>query len=380
MVKSARPRSLNRELLWIQISLLLTMAAAVILCGFLIGPPLFRAHLDAALGTTDPHAFEHARIAFRTAGTTSLAVGLLVSGLCSIFIWRSLTRRLAQALSELGAAAVEVAAGHYDHPVQPHQPFAELIPLAESVISMSQRLHEVDTTRRRLMMDVAHEVRTPLAAIDLIIDGLEDGVLPPDSRTFDSLRAQSRRLVRLTADLREVASAEEGALTVVPQPTLIAAECVRWRSDHQSAFDKAGVELIFDALPPPDAVASVDAARLRQIVGNLLSNALRHTPSGGRVWVSTRIADGELAVDVADTGDGIAADHLSRVFERFFSTSTARDTTGGGTGVGLPISRSLARAHGGDVTAKSPGLGRGSVFSVRLPASLDQTLTIDAPF
>ena len=147
-----------------------------------------------------------------------------------------------------------------------------------------------------------------------------------------------------------------------------------------SAFDKAGVELIFDALPPPDAVASVDAARLRQIVGNLLSNALRHTPSGGRVWVSTRIADGELAVDVADTGDGIAADHLSRVFERFFSTSTARDTTGGGTGVGLPISRSLARAHGGDVTAKSPGLGRGSVFSVRLPASLDQTLTINAPF
>jgi signal transduction histidine kinase len=201
------------------------------------------------------------------------------------------------------------------------------------------------------------------------LEGLEDGVVAVDASTLSMLRTQTARLSRLGDDIAAVSRAEEHQLDLhllpmAPGPLVEAAVAAA-----EERFTEAGVGLSADVsadLP----VLRVDADRIAQVLGNLLDNALRHTTAGDEVTVTAHAMPEATGVElvVRDTGEGIDAEHLPHLFERFYRVDTARDRAHGGSGIGLAIVKALVEAHGGTVTASSPGVGAGATFTVRLPA------------
>lgn len=239
--------------------------------------------------------------------------------------------------------------------------------LAESFNRMASRLQDAERLRGRLLADVAHEVRTPVATMTAYLEALEDGVQVLDPVTIALLREQARRLTRLSEDLTAVTRAESGELTLDRRPTppgdlvATAVGAGRERATEQ------GVDLRADvAAGLPDVL--VDRLRIGQVLDNLVTNALRHTPPGGTVTAHAAPGPGgQVRLIVHDTGEGIAAEHLPHLFERFYRADTARDRAHGGSGIGLAICQALIHAHGGTITATSPGPGAGATFTITLP-------------
>ncbi len=292
------------------------------------------------------------------AGLAALVVALAVSLLIS--------RTLAAPLRAMTAASERMAEGHYDERVA-RAGSDELGQLAGSFNAMAEKLEQVESMRRRLIGDVAHELRTPLTAIKGSMEGLEDGVIPSSPETFRQLAAETDRLSRLVDDLQELSRVESGALVLDLGPVSLAAVAGTLRKRLEGAYAEKGVGLKIDlsaTLPPVRA----DGDRLLQVLTNLLNNALRYTPSGGRVTIFAERRDRELVVHVADTGSGIPAEHLPFIFDRFDRVDPSRSRQGaGGSGIGLTISRSLVEAQGGRMWAESAGEGLGSTFSFSLP-------------
>jgi signal transduction histidine kinase len=234
---------------------------------------------------------------------------------------------------------------------------------------MAGRLDSVEATRRRLLSDLAHEMRTPVATIQGYVEALEDGVARLDSETVAVLRGQASRLTRLAEDLAAVSRAEERAhelQTTVVDPTELASAAVSAAGD---AYAAKGVRLVADVDPDPSDV-DVDRDRIGQVLANLLQNALRHTPAGGTVTLAVGSPDPRhVELSVTDTGEGIAAEHVSHLFERFYRVDEARDRAHGGSGIGLAIAKALVEAHGGTIGVESAGVGRGSTFTVLLPTA-----------
>lgn len=333
-----------------------------------VGPGLFHAHMtDAGVGDHDAVA-THAEQAFRDASTVALALALGAAALASAGVSLVLTRRIGRSLAAVSTAAAHVGAGAYGSRVPAPGLGAEFDDLAASFNAMADRLHEADRLRARLLADVAHEVRTPVATITGYLEAVEDGVQPLDAATVAVLREQAARLTRLAQDLASVTRAEAGdvALDLEPVPPAelltAAAAAVRERAAA------AGAAVTLSAAPGLPDVA-VDRTRIAQVLDNLLANAVRHTPRGGTITLHAgAVPAGGVALRVTDTGEGIAPEHLPHVFERFYRVDTARDRTAGGSGIGLAISRALVLAHGGTITAASDGPGAGTTFTVTLPA------------
>lgn len=200
------------------------------------------------------------------------------------------------------------------------------------------------------------------------MEAIEDGVKPLDPETISLLRDQTRRLVRFSEDFAALAQAEEGHTAITPQwvaPDSLIATTLAAAADRYTAKDVALTSHVAAGLPRVWA----DPQRLAQVLSNLLDNALRHTPPRGRVDVAATADDDddELTITVADTGDGISAEHLPHVFERFYRVDTARDRDHGGAGIGLAIAKALTGAHDGHITAASQGAGTGTAFTVTLP-------------
>jgi signal transduction histidine kinase len=244
----------------------------------------------------------------------------------------------------------------------------EFADLTTSFNAMAEQLESVEVTRRRLVADLAHEMRTPVATLDAYLEGLEDGVVSVDADTVAVLRTQTARLSRLAEDVAAVSRAEEHQLDLRLE-TVSPTELVHTASNaFRDRFDAKGVELVVsadDALPDIRA----DRERIGQVIGNLLDNALRHTSEHGRVTVGARAGHGRgVELTVSDAGVGIPPEHLPHVLERFYRVDRARDRAHGGSGIGLAIAKALAEAHGGTLTAHSEGAGHGATFTVRLPA------------
>lgn len=209
--------------------------------------------------------------------------------------------------------------------------------------------------------------RTPVATIAAYLEAVEDGVRPFDSTTIQLLHEQALRLTRISEDLAAVTEAESGELQLELRTTT-PADLVRSALAAGSARAAAGGVHLEGGAPEELPTLRVDPLRMGQVLDNLVSNAIRHTPAGGRVTVAAgRTSAGGVRLTVTDTGDGLAAEHLPHVFERFYRVDTARDRGHGGSGIGLAISLALAHAHGGTITAASAGRGEGSVFTVVLP-------------
>jgi two-component system sensor histidine kinase BaeS len=320
----------------------------------------------AGLGRGQAGAGQAAFLNFRSgfyealawAGMAALAVALLVSLLMS--------RTLAAPLRAIMTASQRVAEGHYNERL-PAGGSDEFGQLAGRFNSMAERLEQVETIRRQLIGDVAHELRTPLTAIKGSMEGLLDGVLPASKHTYEQVATEADRLSRLVDDLQELSRVESGAVVLDLKNVSLSelAEMVRRRLER--AYKAKGVSLAIDlpaALPPVHA----DAERLLQVLTNLLNNALQYTPSGGSVHLSAERHDHEVFVHVTDTGIGIPPEHLPYLFDRFYRVDKSRSRqAGGGSGIGLTISRHLVEAHGGRIWVESAGEGQGSTFTFTLP-------------
>jgi histidine kinase len=237
----------------------------------------------------------------------------------------------------------------------------------DDVGTMAERLADTEARRVRLLGEVGHEMRTPLTVIDGQVEAMIDGVLPASAENLAVVAAESRRLQRLAADLSALSRAEEGRVNLDRQPAnlgeLVAGAVERLRPQT----DDAGIEL--RCAPAGGVRVEVDSDRIAQVVTNLVGNAIRATPTGGLITVTCSQEGPEAVVRVCDTGEGIAAPELERVFERFYRVPDRRSTgRESGSGIGLTIARQLAEAHGGSLTAESAGKGLGATFTLRLPA------------
>lgn len=263
-------------------------------------------------------------------------------------------------LAEIAAATERLADGAPGIRVHVRGP-RPVRSLVTSFNAMAERLDRSRDDRRALLADVAHELRTPLTVVAGGIEAMLDGVHPTDEDHLAPLLAETRTMDRLLDDLRTLSLADAGALALHREPCdlrLVADEVVAANA-RLAAVRSTTLRTGGDAA----LEANVDPVRVREILANLVANALRHTPDGGTVIVSVAVARDEAVLTVTDTGGGIASDDLERVFDRFH-----RRADSGGSGLGLAIVRDLAVAHGGSVAVTSEGLpGRGSRFEVRLP-------------
>jgi two-component system sensor histidine kinase BaeS len=236
--------------------------------------------------------------------------------------------------------------------------------LATAFNDLSERRRALEQQRKAMVNDIAHELRTPLTNIRTWLEAARDGVTDVDSEALDLLVEESILLHHVVDDLRDIAAADAGNLRIHPEPTFVKDVLGQVLDAHRGAAEAAGVRL--DLVGDADPEVIVDPVRLRQIVGNLVSNAIRYTPTGGSVTVRIELRGQRLAIEVTDTGTGISAADLPKVFDRFWRTDRSRSRATGGSGLGLPIARQLARAHGGDITAASRP-DDGSTFTVDLP-------------
>ncbi len=304
---------------------------------------------------------------FATAVDQSLLIGALVGVLAASALGLLAAYRLLRPIQQLGGAASALAAGRYAIEVPPPGSI-ELDQLATSLRTLGATLAETEARRTRLLGEVAHEMRTPLTVLDGHLEGMVDGVIPTDPQSVASLQAETRRLRRLSDDLSALSRAEEGRLGIVRQPIILTEVAVRAAERLRPQADDAGIAL--EVLPTDTPITVyADADRIAQVVTNLVGNALRATPTGGRVHVRASIEGGHALVTVTDTGEGLDAEDLERIFERFYRVPGGRRFGSGesGSGIGLTISRGIAHAHGGSLSAHSPGRGQGATLSLRIP-------------
>jgi two-component system, OmpR family, sensor histidine kinase BaeS len=291
--------------------------------------------------------------------STVTAVAVLVVMIAAVIVGVSVVARAVGPLGEIAAASRHLADGEPGVRVRPRGP-RPVRSLAVSFNTMAERLDRSRADRRAMLADVTHELRTPLTIVQGGLEAMLDGIHPMDEDHVAPLLAETAVMGRLVDDLRTLSLADAGALTLHREPADLAA-LVREVVAAQGGIARAkGVELV--AAGDARLVTSVDPVRYREIVANLVSNAVRHTPSGGRVEADVRVVGVHALLTVTDTGEGIDPEQLARVFDRFERRS---DT--GGSGLGLAIVRDLAEAHGGEVLAASDGPGRGATFRVRLP-------------
>jgi two-component system sensor histidine kinase BaeS len=292
-----------------------------------------------------------------TAGPAILFI-LLLFALLSTGRW---LRGVASPVQDLIDAAGHVAQGDYSTRVPERGP-PEVRTLARTFNEMTIRLQSSDERRRKLLADITHDLRTPLTVIQGNLEGLLDGVYPRDDAHLLPVLEETRLLARLVDDLRTLTLAEAGELELRKEPTDLGLLVDETVASFQPESGAAGVTLTERTGAQP-SIVQADPSRIRQVLENLITNALRYTPRGGIVYVEcTRSLSGEsVEVSVADTGQGIPADELPHVFDRFYKSRDSK-----GSGLGLTIARNLVAAHGGEITAESE-MGRGTTITVRLP-------------
>lgn len=356
---------MRRRLLFAQTLVLIAGGVTTWVVAILVGPPLFREHLHQAGIAHNSDDQLHAEMAYRDATALSIAVAITVAALTAFVVTAYLSRRLQRSISEVSAAATAIAEGRYGIRVSSPRLGDEFDELAEAFNRMADRLQAVESTRRQLFGDLAHEIRTPVSVLEAYLEAVEDGVKTLDPPTIAMLREQTSRLVRFSADAAALAQAEEAHTTITPGwvdagevgRAVAAAMADRYAAKHVTLAANIGDPITLWA----------DRQRLGQVLGNLLDNALRHTPAGGHVTLTAAPVDDEVVFTIADDGEGIAAEHLPHVFERFYRADSARDRGSGGSGIGLAIVKALTEAHGGHVSVASQGPGTGTTFTVAVP-------------
>ncbi|MFF5290656.1 sensor histidine kinase [Paractinoplanes globisporus] len=224
---------------------------------------------------------------------------------------------------------------------------------------------EAEAQRRAMVGDIAHELRNPLTNVRSWLEAAQDGLARPDAHLLALLHDETVLLQHVIDDLADLASADAGTLSLHPSRVIVRESVDQVVAAHISAAESAGVALT--AQVAPEMTIQADPVRLRQVIGNLVANAIRYTPRTGAVTVTAATDAGTVTITVRDTGTGIAADDLPKIFDRFWRADPSRSRTTGGSGLGLAIARQLTRAHGGDIAVTST-VGEGTTFTIHLPA------------
>lgn len=295
---------------------------------------------------------------------------LLWGGLLAVAVALVLTlvlsRRISAPIRALTVTAKKLGQRDFSQRVD-FRDKSELGDLARNFNSMADDLERGEKLRRNLVADTAHELRTPLTNIRGYLEAIQDGVVKADDATIKSLYEEVTLLSRLIDDLQELALAESGELKMVRQPDDIGRLINQAVTAKQAEAADKGLSLVTE-LPEELPLCNIDSHRISQVLYNLLDNAVAHTPQGGSITVSARQADGWVEISVADTGEGIPAEELPNIFERFYRVDKSRARATGGHGLGLTITRRLVEAHGGKIAVQSE-LGKGSRFTFTVPVS-----------
>lgn len=366
----SRP-SLTFRLLTAMLGVVLISLLLAMLVTALVGPAIFNSYLDIS-GPIDPRQTDiHIQQAYKDSNLIALAVAVPIAIVSSIGVSFWLSHRLGQPLWQLSRAATAMSSGDYQVRVPITDADKEVAALSLAFNSMADQLEHTEELRKNMLSDLSHEMNTPLSVLLAYLDGLQDGIVEWDEETRAVFAEQLGRLERLTADLDDVSRAQEHRFDLVYSTEKVGQLIHTAAGAASAAYLEKGVALNVAGTNSPHLVR-VDRQRFAQVMANLFSNALRHTPPGGEVTVSIlRQGTGTVIIDVNDNGEGIAPENVKYVFERYFSVhrkdSRPNSPIPSGSGIGLTISRALIEAQGGTLTAESAGLGKGAKFSIRLP-------------
>jgi two-component system OmpR family sensor kinase/two-component system sensor histidine kinase BaeS len=290
----------------------------------------------------------------------------LVGGVLGIASGVIMSRGLSAPLNRLAVAAQAIGA-RKRHERVTARGSVEIVALADAFNEMADALEKAETLRRNMVADVAHELRTPLSVLQGNLRAMLDGVYKIDKEEIARLYDQTRVLNRLVNDLHELTLAEAQQLPLNMQPTDLTTVIQTVTEMFAPMAEAEGVVLkveVSEDLP----LVRADSVRLGQVLNNLLVNAVRHTSKGGEIGLCATASEKQITVTVNDTGEGIQAEHLPHIFERFYRADKARARSTGGTGLGLAIVRALIEAHHGTITANSAGIpGQGTAFIICLP-------------
>ncbi len=314
----------------------------------------------------------HLNDAFLLSGITrAVFVAGLVAGLVAFLMAGLLVRQITRPLASLNQASSRIAAGDLAARV-PVKSQDELGELAATFNQMADSLQTQERVRRNLMADIAHELRTPLAGIQGTVEALQDGIFLPTAENLAIIHEEILLINRLVEDLRTLANAEAGKLfldrTWLDLRELTQRQVVTFQ--YRALAQKTELALVVDDTLP---LVLGDQQRLSQVLTNLLDNAFRHTPPSGCVRLHLSKVKGGVQLAVTDNGEGIPAEDLPHVFERFYRADRSRSRETGGSGLGLAIARQLVEAHGGHIQVNSPppGLAHGAEFRFFLPKKRD---------
>jgi two-component system sensor histidine kinase BaeS len=361
------PRRLRTRLLLSHLVVAFAALGTVLAAVSLVGPGYFAEAMGHGPGDPQGQAMEAATLAaFQDAIRTALTAATLIALGAAVVLSLALSGRVAGPVSRLAAAARRIAAGHYSERV-PESGQDEVGELAGSFNAMAASLEATERRRLELVGDVAHELRTPIATLDGYLEGLQDGVVPPDSGTWTLLRRETSRLARLVDDLSQLWRAEARQLPLTIVDVDVAAVVEESLEGARPVAAERAIELVSSIAPGLRVTA--DRVRVAQILDNYLSNAVRYAPEHTRVELVAVANGAEIRVGVRDHGRGLTPDQRRRVFERFYRVDPSRSRALGGSGIGLPIARALADAMDGRAWAESDGPGTGSTFWVSLPAA-----------
>ena len=292
--------------------------------------------------------------------------GGLVAIVAAIGITFFLSRQVLAPIKDLTHTANHLGRGDFSRRVR-FKGKGEVGELAKAFNAMADNLQRAERLRRDMVADVAHELRTPLSNLSGYLEAIRDGVVKPDDSAINSLNEEAASLSQLVDDLQELSLAEAGELRLVRQEDDISRLIEQAVAALQPQAAAKGLILAVK-LPEDLPKVSMDSLRIRQVLNNLLKNAVAHTGRGGSVTVSAWRQDNQIKVSVVDTGEGIPAEDLPNIFERFYRVDKSRARATGGSGLGLTIARRLVEAHGGRIEVESK-LGKGSSFTFSLPLS-----------
>ena len=295
----------------------------------------------------------------------TLSWSLALAAIIGLVVGILLSRSLVKPLTELEKGAKEIAAHNLTYRV-PEKGSQEVRTVAHAFNEMAIELEQEETLRRNMLADVTHELRHPVHVLRGNLRGIIDGVFPLKMEEIVFLEEETRHLSQLVNDLHELALAEAHELPLHKQVVDLGS-LVQDATDavHPLALDKSIA--LETTVPSSPIQANVDPARLRQVVHNLLSNAIHYTPEGGQVIASLAESSEGILLEVVDNGIGLTAEELPHVFDRFYQTDNSRDRALGGAGLGLAIAKAIVEAHDGRISASSPGRDQGSTFTIHLP-------------
>ena len=339
-------------------------AGTLIAVSLLLAPTIFYFHLENAGVARDSALAQHVDEGFTTAVVISTVVGVAAAGITATALAVLVARRISRPITEAADAAMRLANGDYSTRVPAPAMGPELESLTGGINALAQRLEDAEGIRMRLMGDLAHNLRTPLAAIEATVEAIADGVLPADEQALASLRGSAERLSRLVDDLSSVSRAQERAFRL--ELGVVDLSSVARRAANEFAA-LASMKGVLVSSPVGDGpLVRADAGRVVEVVGQLLENALAASGPGGSVSLTVSESGPMGELSVTDEGVGFDPADVDRLFQRFYRGS-ARASNNAGSGIGLTIALTLIQAQGGNLVARSAGEGTGASFTVRLP-------------